>query len=72
MPWNSTLMALVGIMALRIWSQKVTVCRIGHIWSQFVTLVTSCIRIELSDLSCPCCHASLASKYLHELNETDG
>ena len=32
--------------------------------------VISDIKIELSDLNNLCCHASLASKCLHELNPT--
>ena len=32
--------------------------------------VISEIKIELSDLNNLCCHASLASKCLHELNPT--
>ena len=32
--------------------------------------VISDIKIELSDLNNLCCHASLASKCLHELNAT--
>ena len=42
----------------------------GHDGLQTASEVTSGLGIELSDLNYPCSHAYLASKGLHELNQT--
>ena len=42
------------------------------IYTENMSLLTASeVNFELSDLIYLCCHASLASKWLHELNDTD-
>ena len=43
----------------------------GHGGLQTASEVTCDLGIELSDLNYLCCHVSLASKGLHELNDTE-